>query len=80
MGRDDLTAHGFRATFRTWASEQTNFPTDVIEAALAHTQGKLHEAYQRGDLLDKRRRLMAAWADFCGNVPGVVVTMRSATA
>jgi integrase len=59
--------HGFRATFKTWASERTNFPREVIEAALAHTIGNAVEnAYQRGDLFEKRSRLMTAWAEFCG--------------
>jgi integrase len=70
MGRDDLTAHGFRSTFRTWAAERTNFPREVIEAALAHTIGsKVEAAYQRGDLFEKRRRLMEAWAQFCLSKP-----------
>jgi integrase len=61
MKRDDITAHGFRSTFRTWAAERTNFQREICEAALAHVIGdKTEEAYQRGDLLDKRRRLMAA--------------------
>jgi integrase len=70
MGRDDLTAHGFRSTFRTWAAERTNFPREVIEAALAHTIGnKVEAAYQRGDMFEKRRRLMEAWAQFCATAP-----------
>jgi integrase len=58
------TTHGFRSTFSTWASETTAFPKDVVEMALAHSQGALDAAYMRGDLLDKRRRLMNAWGDF----------------
>ena len=66
MGRGDLTAHGFRSTFRDWAAERTNFPREVAEAALAHTVGnKVEAAYRRGDLFDKRRQLMGAWAKFC---------------
>jgi integrase len=66
MKREDLTAHGFRSTFRTWAAERSNFPREVIEAALAHTVGnKVEAAYQRGDLFEKRRRVMEAWAQFC---------------
>ncbi|MGE5517567.1 MAG: tyrosine-type recombinase/integrase [Bacteroidota bacterium] len=62
----DVTPHGFRSTFRTWIAEQTNFPHEVAEAALAHTQGdKVVAAYQRGDLFAKRARLMDAWAVFC---------------
>ncbi|HMJ40790.1 MAG TPA: integrase arm-type DNA-binding domain-containing protein [Pseudolabrys sp.] len=65
MKRDDLTVHGFRSTFRDWASEQTNFAGEVAEAALAHVVGdKTEAAYRRGDLFEKRRRLMAAWAEY----------------
>ncbi|HVE20710.1 MAG TPA: tyrosine-type recombinase/integrase [Acidocella sp.] len=68
MKRDDLTAHGFRSTFRDWAAE-TGQPADIAEAALAHTVGdKTVAAYQRGDLLDRRRKLMEAWAAFCSTV------------
>ncbi|MEI6560265.1 MAG: site-specific integrase, partial [Rhodospirillaceae bacterium] len=60
-----VTPHGFRSTFRTWVAERTAYPHEVAEAALAHTQGdKVVAAYQRGDLFDKRRRLMDEWADF----------------
>ena len=70
MQRGDLTAHGFRSTFRTWTAERTNFPREIAEAALAHVSGdKTEEAYQRGDLLDKRRRLMAQWAAFTETKP-----------
>jgi integrase len=66
MGRDDLTAHGFRSTFRDWAAERTNFPREVVEMALAHTiENKVEAAYRRGDLFRKRRQLMEAWARFC---------------
>jgi hypothetical protein len=67
MGGDyeKLTAHGFRATFKTWASEETSFQREVIEAALAHgITDKLERAYRRGTFLEKRRRLMTAWAAF----------------
>jgi len=65
LGRGDLTAHGFRSTFRDWVGEATGYPADVAEAALAHTQGdKTVAAYARGDLFDKRRRLMADWGEF----------------
>lgn len=70
MGRGDITAHGFRATFKTWASERAHFPREVVEAALAHVSGnKVEAAYQRGDLFDKRRRLMTAWTEFCSKAP-----------
>lgn len=79
MSRADLTVHGFRATFRTWAAERSNFPREVIEAALAHVlEDKTEAAYQRGDLLEKRRRLMEAWAKFCGSKPqGKIVQLRA---
>jgi integrase len=65
MNRGDLTAHGFRSSFRDWAAE-TGHPADIAEAALAHTVGdKTVAAYQRGDLLERRRKLMTAWAKFC---------------
>ena len=66
MDRDDLTAHGFRSTFRDWAAERTNFPAEVAEMALAHAvSDKTVAAYNRSDLFDRRRRLMAQWASFC---------------
>lgn len=66
MGYADLTVHGFRSTFRDWCAEQTNFPREVAEAALAHVvKDKTEAAYQRGDLLEKRAALMRAWADYC---------------
>jgi integrase len=62
-----VTAHGFRSTFRDWAAEQTNFPREVAEQALAHVLGdKVEAAYRRGDLFEKRARLLQAWAAFCG--------------
>ena len=69
MNRRDITVHGFRSTFRDWAAEQTNFPREVAEIALAHTVGNAVEAaYRRGDLFEKRSKLMAAWASYCGSV------------
>jgi integrase len=66
MGRGDLTAHGFRSTFRDWAAERTHFPSEVVEMALAHAVGnKVEAAYRRGDLFEKRRKLMEAWASYC---------------
>ena len=61
-----ITAHGFRATFRTWAEEVATFPHAVIEQAMGHqVGGKVERAYRRTDLLEKRRELMDAWANFC---------------
>jgi integrase len=66
MKHDDLTAHGFRSTFRDWAAERTNFPSEVAEMALAHTvSSKVEQAYRRGDLFERRWRMMTAWATFC---------------
>jgi integrase len=61
----DITAHGFRSTFRDWASERTNFPREVCEMALAHSiRDKTEAAYRRGDLFEKRHALMTAWEEF----------------
>jgi integrase len=83
MGRGDLTVHGFRSTFRDWAAERTTYPAEVAEAALAHVVGdKVEAAYRRGDLFDKRRKLMAAWAVFCTThsaQPNVLTIRPSAT-
>ncbi|MGE4037005.1 MAG: tyrosine-type recombinase/integrase [Hyphomonadaceae bacterium] len=66
IDRPALTVHGFRSTFRDWTAEQTNFPREVAEAALAHAIGdKVEAAYRRGDLFEKRRGLMKAWGDYC---------------
>ena len=66
-----VTAHGFRSTFRDWAAETTNFPSDLAEAALAHVVAdKTVAAYQRGTMLEKRRAMMAAWADYCEGASG----------
>jgi integrase len=66
MKIDGVTVHGFRSTFRDWAAECTNFPNEVCEAALAHViENKAEAAYRRGDLFDKRRKLMEAWAAYC---------------
>ena len=67
MGKGEFTTHGFRASFKTWASEETEFDRDTVEAALAHIIGdKTEAAYQRGTLFGKRRELMEAWAAYCG--------------
>jgi integrase len=66
MGHGDLTAHGFRSTFSDWCAEQTNTPSEVREMALSHTvSDKVEAAYRRGDLFQKRRDLMDAWANYC---------------
>ena len=73
MGRLDITVHGFRSTFRDWVAERTEFPGEVAEAALAHVVGdRVEAAYRRGDLFEKRRKLMEAWASFCTSQPAMV--------
>lgn len=82
MGRS-ITVHGFRSTFRDWAAERTNYPRDVAEMALAHAIGdKVEAAYRRGDLFEKRRRMMREWAKFCSTPPaaGNVTAIQSKTA
>ncbi len=65
----EAVPHGFRSTFRDWCAERTNYPRDVAEMALAHAIGdKVEAAYRRGDLFDKRTRLMSEWAAFCAKV------------
>lgn len=66
VSNDTATVHGFRSTFRDWAAERTAYPRELAEAALAHTNAdKVEAAYLRSDLIEKRRGLMQAWADFC---------------
>ena len=81
MGREDLTVHGFRSAFRDWAAEATNFPSEVAEMALAHAiSDGVEAAYRRGELLEKRRQMMTAWARFCATTKqatGTVVRIRA---
>jgi integrase len=76
----EITAHGFRSTFRDWCAEQTSFPSEVAEMALAHAVGdKVEAAYRRGDLFEKRRQLAEAWAAFCaGHAEGNILPLRKA--
>ena len=74
-----VTVHGFRASFRTWAGEQTAYPRELIEVALAHSVGdETERAYARGDMLARRRLLMESWAEYCSrpHVEGDVVPLR----
>jgi integrase len=73
------TIHGFRSSFRDWAGEETSFPREIAEQALAHaTGGAVEQAYRRGDALEKRRALMKAWANYCEpGAAGNVVPMRA---
>jgi integrase len=76
----DAVPHGFRSTFRDWAAERTSYPNEVCEMALAHVvSDKVEAAYRRGDLFEKRRRLMEDWASFLARVEtkGEVVPLNS---
>lgn len=79
----DVTVHGFRSAFRDWAAECTGYAHEVAEMALAHTiENKVERAYRRGDLFDKRRRLMDDWATYCATIPAAsanVTPIRAAT-
>jgi integrase len=73
----NISVHGFRSTFSTWVAEETDTPEDIREAALGHfNRDRVAAAYQRGDLLEKRRRLMERWGNFC--ISATVVQLRSA--
>lgn len=80
MGRERITVHGFRSMFRTWAGEATAYPREVIEMALAHSVGNATEqAYSRGDLFEKRARLMQEWSDYLDRAePATVTAIRTA--
>ena len=81
MNFDGVTVHGFRSAFRDWAGNETHFPREVAEAALAHVIGdKSEQAYRRGDALEKRRALMAAWASHCDPGAGSNVVSLARTA
>jgi integrase len=83
MGRGDLTAHGFRSTFRDWCAETTNFPREVAEMALAHAiPSAVEAAYGRGEMFERRRGLMREWALFCSKptAAGKVIPINQARA
>ena len=74
----DFTVHGFRSTFKDWATERTSFPHELSEMALAHTiKDKTEAAYRRGDMVEKRRELMDAWAGFCTGSSRASISERS---
>jgi integrase len=79
MGHN-VTAHGMRSAFKTWASERTNFAREIIEAALAHIIGDAAEqSYMRGDALARRRQLMESWSEYVSKpdtANGIVVPLR----
>jgi integrase len=77
MKIEDVTVHGFRSAFRDWAGDKTTFPREVAEAALAHATGdETEQAYRRSDALEKRRRLMDAWAKYLTATPATVIALR----
>lgn len=77
-GVKDYTVHGFRSAFRDWAAEQTSFPGEWAEAALAHTlSNKVEAAYRRTKYLDQRRKMMDAWADYLGGAENVLRLVRA---
>lgn len=79
-GGEDFTVHGFRSSFRDWVGNATNFQREVAEAALAHAVGDhVERAYRRGDALDKRRRLMDAWANYVGGASSSVIKLERAS-
>jgi integrase len=82
MKRTDITAHGFRSTFRDWAAEQTSAQHEVCEACLAHAPSSaVVAAYRRGDMLEKRRQLMDTWASYCeAPVGDNVIKLKTAAA
>jgi len=72
-----ITSHGFRSSFRDWVAEATTFPREAAELALAHAVGdSVERAYQRGDLLEKRRKLMDAWATYCARKTANVIPIK----
>jgi integrase len=78
MKRRDITAHGFRSSFRDWSAERTTAPRAVCEAALAHTiRDKAEAAYNRTDLFERRRKLMDGWAAFATGKSADVVALRA---
>lgn len=81
MDRGDLTMHGFRSTFRDWAAEQTHYPHEMAEMALAHTVGdKVEAAYRRGDMFEKRWAMMREWADYLDGLRAQKSKQEEATA
>jgi len=79
LGFGHVVTHGFRASFKSWAADETHFSDAVAEAALAHIVGdQTEQAYRRGDALEKRGLMMAAWADYClGGKGATILPIRS---
>jgi integrase len=73
---EKVTAHGFRSSFRDWVSEASDFSGELAEAALAHAvKDKTEAAYRRGDLLEKRRKLMSAWGAYCAGESATILKL-----
>jgi hypothetical protein len=71
MKIEDATVHGFRSSFRDRAGNESSFPREIAESAVAHVVGdQTEQAYRRGDALEKRRKLMNEWASYCGKIAG----------
>ena len=81
MRVQDATVHGFRSSFRDWAGNETSFPREIVETALAHVIGdKAEQAYRRSDALEKRRKLMEAWDVYCEpKATGNILQLRAGT-
>ena len=80
MGYSDFTVHGFRSTFRDWSAELTNHPNHICEMALAHAIGSgVEKAYRRGDMFNKRAKLMEDWARFLENKPATITSIKRKT-
>ena len=78
MNRTDITVHGFRATFRTWADEETSFSNQAVEFCLSHVPGdEAEKAYRRRSMFAKRKQIMDAWAAFAAKTPAKVVSLDS---
>ena len=77
MGYENITGHGFRATFKTWAEERTRFDSLVIEAAMAHRVKGIERHYLRTTFFEERQKLMEAWAAFALAKPAVIVPIRA---
>lgn len=76
MGYEDITVHGFRSTFRDWVADCTDFPDSLAEMALAHAvESKVEGAYRRGDMLERRRRMMEEWARYCAGQTATVLPL-----
>lgn len=77
--KEPFSVHGFRSSFRDWVADQTNYPGEVAEAALAHAiPNAVEAAYRRTNFMEKRRKLMDTWGAFCSNDSGNVVRLASA--